>query len=132
MEAFASEDFRPQFAGHETFPIRALWLKKAYDAVSAGADRSVFTADDAIVRFGVGKNMAHAMRHWVVASGFVADIDGQMCPTPLGRALLDDEEGLDPYLEHPASLWLLHLALAGSPEMTIAQPISQRSRLAIH
>jgi hypothetical protein len=118
MEAFASEEFRPQFAGHETFPIRALWLKKAYDAVANGADRSIFTADDAIVRFGVGKNMAQAMRHWALASGFVADLDGQMRPTPLGGVLLDDGAGLDPYLEHPASLWLLHLALAGSPEMT--------------
>jgi hypothetical protein len=118
METFASEEFRPQFAGHETFPIRALWLKKAYDAVADGADRSIFTANDAIVRFGVGKNMAQAMRHWVLASGFVADAEGMMSPTPLGAALLDDEHGLDPYLEHSASLWLLHLALAGSPEMT--------------
>jgi hypothetical protein len=118
METFVSEQFRPQFAGHETFPIRALWLKKAFDAVADGADRNVFTAADAIVRFGVGKNMAQAMRHWALASGFVGDIDGRMAPTPLGAALLDDSAGLDPYLEHPASLWLLHLALAGTPEMT--------------
>lgn len=118
MEMFASDDFRPQFAGHETFPIRALWLKKAFDAVVDGTDRGVFTAADAIVRFGVGKNMAQAMRHWAVASGFVGEFDGWMTPTPLGATLLDDASGLDPYLEHPASLWLLHLALAGTPEMT--------------
>lgn len=118
MEAFASEEFRPQFAGHETFPIRALWLKKAYDAVAPGADRGIFTAPDAIVRFGVGKNMAQAMRHWALASGFVTDSDAGIGPTPLGAALLDEANGLDPYLEHPASLWLLHLALAGTPEMS--------------
>ena len=28
--------------------------------------------------------------------------------TPLGRALLDDEAGLDPYIEDPATLWVLH------------------------
>jgi hypothetical protein len=118
MEAFASNEFRPQFAGHETFPIRALWLKKAYDAVAAGADRSVFTAPDAIVRFGVGKNMAHAMRHWALASGFISEGEDGLRPTPLGEALLDEVTGFDPYLEHPASLWLLHLALAGTPEMS--------------
>lgn len=118
METFASDEFRPQFAGHETFPIRALWLKKGFDAVADGADRSIFTAADSIVRFGVGKNMAQAMRHWVLASGFVQDVEGWMSPTPLGDTLLNDRDGLDPYLEHPASLWLLHLALAGTPEMT--------------
>ncbi|WP_221035896.1 DUF4007 family protein [Pseudomonas savastanoi] len=25
---------RPQFSGHETFPLRQLWLRKAYDAVA--------------------------------------------------------------------------------------------------
>lgn len=118
METFASEGFKPQFAGHETFPIRALWLKKAFDAVVGGVDRGVFTAPDAIVRFGVGKNMAQAMRHWALASSFVTDSDTGMSPTPLGAALLDEASGLDPYLEHPASLWLLHLALAGTPEMS--------------
>jgi len=118
MEAFTSDEFRPQFAGHETFPIRALWLKKAYDAIAAGADRSVFTAPDAIVRFGVGKNMAQAMRHWALASGFLSDSDAGFRPTPLGAVLLDEDNGLDPYLEHPASLWLLHLALTGTPEMS--------------
>jgi hypothetical protein len=29
-------------------------------------------------------------------------------PTRLGRALLDDRFGLDPYLEDPATLWMLH------------------------
>ena len=24
---------KPQFSGHETFPLRQLWLKKAFDAV---------------------------------------------------------------------------------------------------
>jgi hypothetical protein len=118
VETFTSTEFRPQFAGHETFPIRALWLKKAYDAIAGGADKAIFTTPDAIVRFGVGKNMAHAMRHWLLASGFAQENDGQLTPTPLGAALLDDDAGLDPYLEESASLWLLHLALSGAPEMT--------------
>jgi hypothetical protein len=30
---------KPQFSGHETFPLRQLWLKKAFDAVQ---DRPYF------------------------------------------------------------------------------------------
>lgn len=118
MDLFTSEDFRPQFAGHETFPVRALWLKKAFDAVKNGADRNIFAAADAIVHFGVGKNMAQAMRYWALASGFVEDKEGRLSPTTLGSALLDDHDGSDPYLENAASLWLLHLALCGSPQNT--------------
>jgi len=117
MEMFISGEFRPQFTGHETFPIRALWLKKAFDAVADGGDKSIFTAPDAIVRFGVGKNMAQAMRHWLLASGFAQEDGANLLPTPLGVALLSDN-GLDPYLEETASLWMLHLALTGTPDMT--------------
>jgi hypothetical protein len=111
-------DFRPQFAGHETFPLRTLWLKKAYEAIRLGADKSIFTSPDAIVRFGVGKNMAQAMRHWSLATGIMIEQGSACSPSPLGSALLDGNGGSDPFLEHPASLWLIHLALAGSPEMT--------------
>jgi len=58
-------DAPPQFSGHETFPLRQLWLRKAYDAVTESeepAPRSVFADEDAIVRFGVGKNMAMSIR----------------------------------------------------------------------
>lgn len=118
MGSFTEDDFRPQFAGHETFPIRSLWLKKAYDEAVSSKNRNIFTAPDAVVRFGVGKNMAHAMRHWGLASGFIEDNGATFEPTTLGRAVFDKECGVDPYLEHPGSLWLLHLALAGTPEMT--------------
>ena len=29
-------------------------------------------------------------------------------PTPLGRTLLEEKTGLDPYLEDPTTLWVLH------------------------
>ena len=118
MGLFTEDDFRPQFAGHETFPIRSLWLKKAYDAIITTNDRNIFTAPDAVVRFGVGKNMAQSMRHWGIASGFIKYNGERFAPSELGKAIFDEKEGVDPYLEHPASLWLLHLALAGTPEIT--------------
>ena len=112
-------DLRLQFAGHETFPLRLLWLKKAFDAVAYhGADRRTFQEQSAIARFGVGKNMALAMRHWALASGMLADEDGLLIPTPMAKLLLDSRTGLDPFLEDPSTLWLVHAALAGAPELS--------------
>lgn len=119
--------FRLQFAGHETFPLRYGWLKKSFDAVAAAeaagsADtRAIFNDDAAIAYFGVGKNMVTSMRHWSLASGILQVMNdgdlgssgGQLQPTPLGRIVFSDEG--DPYLEHPASLWLLHWHLAATP-----------------
>lgn len=113
-----NSDFRPQFAGHETFPLRLLWLKKAYDAVvKDGANKRTFQEQSAIARFGVGKNMAISMRHWAFAAGVIEEREGNLEPTLLGKAILDDE-GYDPFLEEPATLWLVHFMLAGSPEFT--------------
>lgn len=101
-------DAPPQFSGHETFPLRQLWLRKAYDAVTESeepAPRSVFADEDAIVRFGVGKNMAMSIRFWATACGVIEDQGGYM-PTRLGRLLFDDKSGLDRYCEHTATTWL--------------------------
>jgi len=118
-DALTNSDLRLQFAGHETFPLRLLWLKKAFDAVAYhGADRRTFQEQSAIAQFGVGKNMALAMRHWALATGILADEGGMLVPTPLARLLLDDRTGLDPFLEDPSTLWLVHAALAGAPEQS--------------
>ncbi len=117
------DDYRPQLSGHETFPLRYGWLKKVYDAVTATEDqaenKSVFLGDDAIARFGVGKNMVSSMRHWASTTGVISFAPGQAVirTTKLGRKLFDPN-GLDPYMEHPATLWLLHWQLAARPEKT--------------
>lgn len=104
-----------QFAGHETFPLRLLWLKKAYDAVRDGTPIGTFHEQDAITRFGVGRNMAVSMRYWAIASGLFEEIEGRIIqPTPLGHVLLADT-GLDPYLEHAATIWLVHWHLVSIP-----------------
>jgi len=111
------ESSRVQFAGHETFPLRLLWLKKAHDAVSGGAPAGTFVEQDAIARFGVGRNMAVSMRYWAVATGFVAEADKTLSPTPLGSMILADD-GLDPYIEDPATVWLAHWHVASTSDMT--------------
>lgn len=110
------DDYKPTFSGHETFTLRYGWLKKAYDAVAALEDgangREIFTDDSGIGRFGVGKNMVTSMRHWGTCCGIIGDSGkGRIQTTPLGD-LLFGRYGVDPYLEYPASLWLLHWQLA--------------------
>ena len=118
------EDYRPQLSGHETFPLRYGWLKKAFDAVreteAEDDNRWVFARDDAIARFGVGKNMVASIRHWAMASGVIKDVPNQqrIRSTRLGALMFDDDDGVDPYMENPATSWLVHWRLAGRPEKT--------------
>ena len=114
-------DYTPKLSGHETFPLRYGWLKKAFDAVSDTGDpqlgRSVFLCDDAIARFGVGKNMVASMRHWAVAVGVIEESAGRTGPTPLGSRVFGPG-GLDPYMEDPATAWLVHWQLCSNPYKT--------------
>lgn len=114
--------YRPQLSGHETFPLRYGWLKKAYDAVKLAGNNgdgiSVFSADDAIARFGVGKNMVASMRHWANAAGIINEKSGRPTITSFGRLLFDDEDGLDPYMENPNTSWLIHWQLCSHPAKT--------------
>jgi hypothetical protein len=99
------------FSGHETFSLRHGWLKKGVD----GAEKksSFFSAENAMVRLGVGKNMVHSIRHWCLATQVLQDSEkrGELTPSDLGRSIFL-EENLDPYLEDSATLWLLHWHLA--------------------
>lgn len=118
-----STDYQPQFSGHETFPMRYGWLKKAFDAVKESqesqSEHSVFNDAGAIAKFGVGKNMVSSIRHWAIQcdvikpgkKGTLAEMGD------IGKKLFDDN-GLDPYMEYPATLWLLHWKLASNSKLT--------------
>ena len=96
------------FVGHETFAFRYGWLKKAVDGIRR--DPRLFSGDDAIVQLGVGKNMVESIRHWGLATRVLEEAEGGgFAVSALGANLL---ERWDPYLEDPASLWLLHWQLA--------------------
>ena len=113
------QNYRPKFSGHETFALRYGWLKKAFDAVETGAKtknaQNVFLRDDAIAKFGVGKNMVASIRYWAEAAGIISDGGAQT--TPLGELLFQDR-GLDPYMEYPTSIWLVHWLLASDCSRT--------------
>ena len=82
--------FKGQFSGHETFPLRLLWLRKAYDAVcqfKGAAPRSLFADPESIIRFGVGRNMVTAIRHWALACNVICEQEGRYRPTALGHFL---------------------------------------------
>jgi hypothetical protein len=119
----AEPGYKPQFSGHGTFPLRYGWLKKAFDAVHKKDNHegniSIFANKEAIARFGVGKNMVESMRHWAVAADVIApgDEKNSLKTTPFGQRLLNND-GWDPYLEHPSSLWLIHWNLCGSIKET--------------
>jgi hypothetical protein len=89
-------------------------LKKGFDA--ACENGKVFLRDDAITTLGVGKNMVRSIRHWCLTAGVLKEGyegGGALRPTELGTLLFGDD-GLDPYLEDPATLWLLHWQVASN------------------
>ena len=104
----------PSFSGHQTFPFRYTWLKKGVDAVVE--DPTVFSSEDASVTLGVGKNMVASIRHWCTVARLIKKSDDPQCrgfiPTKLGEAIFDDQNGFDPYLDDPATLWLIHWQIA--------------------
>jgi hypothetical protein len=116
-----SKEVRTTFSGHEGFPFRYTWPKKAVDAVRGNPE--VFDCDDAMVQLGVGKNMVKSIRHWSLRFGLVEVEESaetrrrgrRLKVSTLGEDLLSNE-GWDPYLEDPGTLWLLHWKLVSKPE----------------
>lgn len=101
---------RYRFSGHQTFVARNGWLEKGVKLILGNPHG--FLDDDAVVRLGVGKNMVESIKYWCQQTGLIedADVAGTMRLTDLGRFLFGDGngQGVDPYLEDDASLWLLH------------------------
>ncbi|WP_284455272.1 DUF4007 family protein [Alloalcanivorax xenomutans] len=98
------------FGRHETFALRYGWLSKGFHHLSRSA--SSLDKDDATVKLGVGKNMVLSIKYWLKACQLV-DVSNQ--PTELGRLIFDEDDGLDPYLEDEATIWLIHWLIATNP-----------------
>jgi len=91
------------FSGHDTFHCRLFWLKKGYDYVS----KDQKFKENSGVDLGVGRNMVNSIRFWLKSFGIIDD------DYSLNKlySLIFDDNGLDPYLENEATLWLLHYKL---------------------
>lgn len=92
------------FSGHESFHCRTLWLKKGYEFISKGKS---FLNPDSVVDLGVGKNMVSSISFWLRSFGL---IENENKLTKIADFIFG-KNGVDPYLEHPATLWLLHYHL---------------------
>jgi len=103
----------PVFGRHGTFSPRYGWLKTAYDQVSANP--LAFSHDDAPTKMGVGKNMVDSIKFWGEATKIITRANStknkSIYPTLWGETFLADD-GLDPYLEDPGTLWILHWLLS--------------------
>jgi hypothetical protein len=102
------------FSGHETFPLRQMWLKKVVEqSLEHIVPKSAFADENAIAEFGVGKNMVAAIRHWALACDVMREnTAGGYTITPTAIAIFDND-GLDPYSENPNTAWYAHWWLAG-------------------
>lgn len=104
------------FGGHGTFVLRGNWLKRLVDECLN--DSAIFSRPDALVRFGVGKNMVDAIRYWGVATGIITSSKYKAVEvTEIGKILLSDD-GIDPYLVTNWSKWWLHWQLVDSAAYT--------------
>lgn len=117
MRTIKNSSSHVHFSGHETFPLRQMWLKKAFDQAVAGGrvPKVTFTDENAIASFGVGKNMVSSIRHWAMACDILRDTceDPNFFEiSPVANEILRDG-GLDPYAENPSTAWHAHWWLAG-------------------
>lgn len=114
-------EIRYKFSGHQTFVFRYGWLEKGVQAVAQ--DGTIFSAEDAMVRLGVGKNMVESIRHWCLVTQLVETDTrkarkngGALRVTEIGTRLLGDK-GWDRFMENDATLWLIHWFLVTNPSI---------------
>ncbi len=104
------------FSGHETFPLRQMWLKKAVDKANVDGllSKDIFSSEKAIADFGVGRNMVASIRHWALACDVIAEDESRrnFMLTSEGESIFG-KSGLDPYSENPVTAWFAHWCLAG-------------------
>lgn len=112
-----------KFAGHESFHVRNLWLKKGYDFITRQDFKRVnFNHNLAVINLGVGKNMVSSIRFWLKAFELIDETTEK--PTWISQFLLDgkgkvQDKGKDPFIEDIGSIWLLHYHLVKASKASI-------------
>lgn len=92
------------FSGHNSFHCRSLWLNKGLNFI---VKEKNFLSPSAVVDLGVGKNMVTSINYWLRSFGLV----GKNNSISKIADFIFGQNGVDPYLEDIASLWLLHYHL---------------------
>ena len=99
-----------RFGGHQTFSIREGWLFKGLRVLKEHPE--IFGTDALQDYLGVGKNMAKAIHHWLVATRLAEHVGSrrrrtQLTLTEFGKSVWH----FDRYFLHPATWWLIHIQL---------------------
>ena len=116
-----------QFSGHETFPLKQLWLMKANHYTNKqlqetnGGQSAIFSGEKAMCELGVGKNMVSSILYWSRATGFIQENTTR--PTKLADFIFGDYKGsigIDPYTESIVTAWLVHWNLCSASDKCTA------------
>lgn len=108
-----------RFGGHQTFFIREGWLHKGLKLLreDESRDDKLLTHELSADYLGVGKNMAMAIRHWLVATGLAkhevndkGKSQKNLLSTTLGKIIWEN----DPYFSEESTWWILHINLVHS------------------
>jgi hypothetical protein len=107
-----------RFGGHQTFVIRDGWLFKGLRVLRD--DPSLFGTEYLQDHLGVGKNMAKAIEHWLLAAGLarLVGVEGRkrvLAPTELGDMIWQ----YDRYMIDPTSWWLIHTQLTHNRRLAL-------------
>jgi hypothetical protein len=99
-----------RFGGHQTFSIREGWLFKGLRVLHE--DPEAFGTDALQDHMGVGKNMAKAIHHWLIATMLAAPSGpkgkrASLEVTDFGKAVWRS----DRYFLEPTTWWLIHIQL---------------------
>ena len=114
--AYNEPQIEAHFSGHETFPLRQMWLKKAFDRADMRwvVSKETFSDDGAIATFGVGRNMVSSIKHWALACEIMREDASKknFIINDVARRIYVDG-GYDPYSQYPTTAWYAHWCLAG-------------------
>ena len=109
------------FAKHETFYIREGWLFKGMAAIQHMEDGedlpTIFLDRDAPERLGIGRNMVHALRYWMQATGLTEEQFEGRAVQRLTPSFGEIVWQYDRYLENEGTLWLIHYHLVCNREL---------------
>lgn len=83
-----------KLSGHETFVLRFTWLPKLVIGLQQN-EKLLSMPDEAIVNFGVGKNMVSAIKFWGICTNVIENVENRIRLTDFGKYVFV-EDGLRP------------------------------------
>jgi hypothetical protein len=101
----------PRFSGHESFVLRAGWLRKFYDAVTLTPE-ALESDESSILRLGIGRNMVKSLEFWADACSVAGTSDNGLAGGTLGHYFFHPDRGVDPYMETIDSIAMVHWAFS--------------------